>query len=154
MDTGITIRDAVDGDLALLVEFNCRLAVETEGKQLNRDVVNAGVRRGLHLSPEVGYYVAETAGQVVGQLMLTREWSDWRNGWIVWLQSVYVAPEFRGQGIFRSLLTHVRERLRKQPNTIGQRLYVENENTSAQTTYRRLGFTAPGYSVMEALDHE
>jgi len=80
------------------------LALESEGARLDPDILRRGIERGLSRFPEVQYFVAEISGRMVGQLMLTREWSDWRDGWLLWLQSVYVDREFRRQGVFRRLL--------------------------------------------------
>ncbi|MEQ9409933.1 MAG: GNAT family N-acetyltransferase [Fuerstiella sp.] len=149
LEPSILIRVATIDDVEILADYNCRLAHETEDRQLDRTTVLSGVKRGLNVGDEVQYYVAESGGNVIGQLMLTREWSDWRDGWIVWLQSVYVAAEFRGQGVFRRLLQYVRQQLHDQPDVLGLRLYVEEENSAAITTYNRLGFQHPGYRVME-----
>jgi len=145
------IRPATLSDVAALVEFNCAIARETEGKELPREVVERGVTRGLQQGAEVVYYVADNDGEPVGSLMLTREWSDWRDGWLVWVQSVYVQHQWRGQGVFRSLLTHVLELLRQQPDVIGVRLYVEVENARAQAAYERTGFVDPHYKVLEQI---
>ena len=143
------IRRATSQDAEVLAEFNCRLASETEGKTLNRETVSSGVANGLSAGDEVAYFVAEVEARVVGQLMLTREWSDWRDGWIYWLQSVYVHADFRGQGVFRQLLQHVQRLLQQRGDVACLRLYVEEENQPAIETYRRLGFQDPGYRVME-----
>ena len=145
------IRPADLQDLEVLVDFNCRLARETEGRELPRDVVSRGVARGLERSPEVQYFVAASDQSPLGVLMLTREWSDWRDGWLAWLQSVYVAPPHRGQGVFRSLLNHVLECLKNDADVVGVRLYVENANQQAQQVYRRAGFCDPHYKVLERL---
>lgn len=145
----ITIRRANSDDVTVVTDFNCRLAAETEDRTLDVNIVREGVRRGLTVGDEVSYYVAESAETVIGQLMLTREWSDWRNGWMVWLQSVYVVEEFRGRGVFRLLLETVRQELAVDDDVVGLRLYVENENAAAIATYGRLGFAQPGYRVME-----
>lgn len=145
------IRTALPQDIDTISDFNRRLAEETENKSLDSVTVRAGVERALNLDDEVTYFVAESAGAVIGQLMVTREWSDWRNGWIYWLQSVYVLHERRGQGVFRSLLKHATDHVKQRPDTVGLRLYVEEENSTAQETYRRLGFVQPGYHVMELL---
>ena len=147
----IEIRIANKGDAEVLTEFNCRLARETESIELNRATVLSGVQRGLAVTGEVIYFVAEDESDVVGQLMLTREWSDWRDGWLAWLQSVYVRSDYRQQGVFRCLLDAARKHLRGQPDVVGLRLYVEDENTSAMSTYTRLGFKDAGYRVMEHL---
>jgi len=142
-------RNAEPADIERIAELNCRLARETEGKELNSDTVRLGVARGLELSPEVRYFVAEANSAVVGQLMLTREWSDWRNGWMVWLQSVYVVAESRGHGVFRRLLSHAIEVASVEGDVVNVRLYVEHANEAAKATYRRLGFCDAGYQVME-----
>lgn len=147
----IEIRIATESDAEVLTEFNCRLAHETEAIELDRGTVLSGVRRGLAVTGEVIYFVAQDDAEVVGQLMLTREWSDWRDGWLAWLQSVYVRSDYRQQGVFRQLLNAARDHLQRQPDVVGLRLYVEDENVSAMSTYRRLGFTEAGYRVMEQI---
>lgn len=145
----LLIRRADAADAEVLADYNCRLAHETEDRTLDKTTVLNGVRRGLGAGEEVQYLVAEVDNQVVGQLMLTREWSDWRDGWMYWVQSVYVHKPFRGQGVFRQLLHKTQEQLAQQGDVVCLRLYVEDENQSAQETYRRLGFSSPGYRVME-----
>ena len=144
----IVVREATSGDCVRVAEFNQRLAAETEGKSLDRPTVEAGVAT-LLANPALGrYFVAEVNGRVVGQVMHTREWSDWRNGEIWWLQSVYVDGEFRRRGVFRALFDHFVADAR-QAGAIGIRLYVESDNSAAQEAYHRLGLDAPGYFVME-----
>lgn len=145
------IRPATPEDINALVDFNCAIARETEGKELSREVVQRGVTRGMLQGAEVVYFVADASGQPIGSLMLTREWSDWRDGWLAWVQSVYVDARWRGQGVFRSLLTHAVDSLRQQPDVVGVRLYVDVENTRAQTAYQRTGFVDPHYKVLEQL---
>lgn len=145
----VVIRAASSNDIAVISEFNCCLAMETENKTLDRKTVVEGVRRGLQLGDEVQYFVAEAESVVIGQIMITREWSDWRNGWMIWLQSVYVVSEKRGAGVFRLLLERSIELARLRCNPVCVRLYVEHENEIAMTTYRRLGFQDSGYLVME-----
>jgi GNAT superfamily N-acetyltransferase len=108
--------------------------------------------RALLEDPAKGlYFVAEEAGQVVGQVMITFEWSDWRNGMFWWLQSVYVREEFRGQGVFRALFEHVRQLAGQQAGVCGLRLYVERENERAKAAYERQGMTNAGYEVFEVV---
>ncbi len=145
----ISIRAAVSSDIDVLTDFNCRLAAETEGKHLEFNTVRSGVTRGLSVGDEVRYFVAEADEKIVGQLMLTREWSDWRDGWAVWLQSVYIVADYRGQGVFRRLLDHVKTQLQNEPDVVCLRLYVEEDNDTARSTYTRLGFDDTGYRVME-----
>ncbi|MCA9215450.1 MAG: GNAT family N-acetyltransferase [Planctomycetales bacterium] len=146
------IRAAKTEDCATIADFNCRLAAETEDHELDRQTVTRGVERGLQHDDESQYFVAESpAGSVVGQLMVTREWSDWRDGWLWWIQSVYVQQDHRGNGIFRSLLDQVRTAAEQDPDVVGIRLYVENENQRAQDVYARLGFVDPNYRVLEMI---
>ncbi len=147
------IREAVASDRSVIVEFNRRLAFETEGKHLDPLVLDQGVARALADSDRLRYWVAERTDdqRVIAQTGLTREWSDWRNGWLWWLQSVYVDAEFRGQGLFRAIYQHIRERALASRDVIGIRLYVENENRRAQETYLAMGMRPGGYSVLEEL---
>lgn len=145
----VFIRAASFDDIPVISEFNCCLAKETENKTLDRPTVLNGVKRGMELGDEAQYFVAEDESGVIGQIMLTREWSDWRNGWMVWLQSVYVSPPKRGAGVFRMLFERSIEMARLRCNPVCMRLYVEHENEIAMTTYRRLGFQDSGYQVME-----
>ncbi len=146
-----TIRQADSVDEEVVVDFNCRLAAETESKQLDRPTVRLGVRAILGNPRHGRYFVACLDGRVVGQMMHTFEWSDWRNGEIWWLQSVYVDPDFRRQGVFRQLVQHLQSEAAASPNVAGLRLYVEEHNTAAQETYERLGLMPAGYVVMESL---
>jgi GNAT superfamily N-acetyltransferase len=144
-----TIRDATPADAPLIVEFNRRLAQESEGKTLAVAVLTPGVAAALADPHKGRYFLAESEGIVAGQTMLTYEWSDWRNGWLWWIQSVYVRPECRRRGVFRALFEHIEERARREPEVVGLRLYVENGNRSAQETYLQLGMKPAGYFVLE-----
>lgn len=148
----LTIRDAHPGDLQVIVDFNQRLAQESEGKSLDLATLTAGVQSLLADRQKGRYFVAESDGRVAGQMMITHEWSDWRNGDIWWLQSVYVHPDFRRQGVFRQLLEHVLAQGAVE-SSIGLRLYVDEHNRSAIETYRRFGFESGAYRVMERLSH-
>ena len=145
------IRPAEPDDWETIVELNCRLAEETEDKRLDPATISAGVKAILADSTKGRYFVACHQDQLVGQLMHTREYSDWRNGHIWWLQSVYVHPEFRRQGVFRLLYERLRREAVSDPNVVGLRLYVENENDRAQQTYLNLGMKPGGYHVMKHL---
>jgi GNAT superfamily N-acetyltransferase len=144
-----TVRPAAGADAPVLVEYNCRLARESEGKALDPAVVAAGVAAGLADPHKALYFVAEEGGAVVGQLMRTKEWSDWRNGWIWWIQSVYVRADARRRGVFRALFAHIEGLARQAGDVIALRLYVENANRAAQETYARVGMRPAGYSVWE-----
>jgi len=143
------IRDARPADAATIVEFNVKMAMETEGRPLAPELINPGVRAVLEDSRRGRYWVAEIDGQVVGQLMVTYEWSDWRNGVFWWIQSVFIRDDCRRKGIFSGLHRHVEALARSTADVCGLRLYVERENRRAQKTYEALGMTSPGYQVME-----
>ena len=144
-----SVRRAGPADAAVIVEFNLRLAEETEGKSLDPAVLAAGVADGLADPHKALYFVAEEGGAVVGQLMLTREWSDWRNGWLWWIQSVYVRKEARRQGVFRALYDHVYRLAVDDATVIGLRLYMEENNHAAAKTYGAVGMKPAGYVVFE-----
>ena len=147
----VRVRPASAGDADAIVAFNAAMAFETEGKRLRPEVLGPGVRRML-AEPNLGFYlVAEAAGEAVACLMVTTEWSDWRNGRFWWIQSVYVQPAWRRRGVFRALYDAVRERARREPDVCGLRLYVEQENVTAQATYRSLGMAKTDYYVFEEL---
>ena len=145
----IHVRDATGDDAALVCDFNARLARESEGKELDLALLRPGVAAVLADRHKGRYFIAEDDGQVVGQLAITFEWSDWRNGWFWWVQSVYVVPEARRRGVFRALYRHVEQAARADPEVIGIRLYVERENTAAHGTYLKMGMAWAGYHVME-----
>lgn len=147
----IQIRDARPDDRAIIADFNARLAHETEDKILDPDVLGRGVARALADPDRLRYWLAEFDGRAVGQAAITREWSDWRDGWLWWLQSVYVVPEARGRGVFRALYEQIRRLGRDDPEVIGLRLYVEGRNDRAQRTYHALGLAPAGYHVLEEL---
>ena len=145
------IRRAVSRDAPVLVAFNRAMALETEGKVLLPQVVRAGVR-GLLRRPDSGFYlVAEVGGEVIAALMVTREWSDWRNGDFWWIQSVYVVPVFRRRGVYRRLYRHLQGEAAKKRAVCGFRLYVERDNRRAQATYRANGMERTHYLVYEQL---
>jgi ribosomal protein S18 acetylase RimI-like enzyme len=143
------LRRAVPTDAPIVVEFNRQLALESEGLTLDPALLAPGVAAALADPAKALYFVAEEDGCVVGQVMITFEWSDWRNGWIWWIQSVYVRPEHRGRGIFRALYEHIHQKAAADPGVIGLRLYVEQDNHQAQEVYRRLGMERTGYFVLE-----
>lgn len=127
------------------------MARETEDRELDRQTVTAGVRA-LFEHPEHGFYVVADAGdRLAGSLMITTEWSDWRDGLFWWIQSVYVRPEHRRQGVYRALYRFVEDLSRERPEVCGFRLYVDRDNHRAQETYRSLGMSRTGYLVYEAL---
>lgn len=148
-NTEVKIRPARADDLNVIVQFNQALAVETERKTLPDNVIRDGVCSLLADGQCGRYFIAEVDGMVVGQTMVTLEWSDWRNGWFWWIQSVYVSPEFRRRGVFRALHVHVRDAARAAGNTCGLRLYVHEGNHRAMEAYLNLGMERTHYALFE-----
>lgn len=155
----LRIREAVADDADLLAQWAVAMALETEHKQLDPATVHAGVAAGIADAAKARYFVAvdealfagrETLAHAVGTLMLTREWSDWRNGDWWWIQSVYVPVEHRRSGVFSALYRDIERRARATPGVIGLRLYVEHDNASAQQTYAALGMQDAGYRILES----
>ncbi|MEX0900525.1 MAG: GNAT family N-acetyltransferase [Gammaproteobacteria bacterium] len=145
----ISIREANPGDHALICAWNDALARESEDKQLDLAALGRGVQRVLDDAALGRYFVAEIDGEPAGQLMLTREWSDWRNGMFWWIQSVYVAPAFRGSGVFKALYRHVERLAHDDGHVCGLRLYVHDGNQRAMDVYQRLGMVDAEYRVLE-----
>jgi ribosomal protein S18 acetylase RimI-like enzyme len=142
------VRPAEPRDADALVEGNVRMAQETEGLALDRAVTAAGVRAALADPARGRYFVVEAEAVVVGQLMITLEWSDWRNGWYWWIQSVWVHPAHRGRGVYRALHEHVVAAARRE-GVRSVRLYVERENQRARAVYEALGMLRSHYELYE-----
>lgn len=151
MPTDITLRTATADDVNVLVEFNQAMARETENKRLDPDTVQAGVETMLSDRDQGFYLVAVRNEEIVGSLMITTEWSDWRNGTFWWIQSVYVRPEARRTGVYTALHRAVRERAQKATGVCGLRLYVEKDNESARETYESIGITQTSYRMYEEM---
>ena len=152
----IRIRPATLDDVDVIIDFSTRLASESEGVELDREVLSRGVSAALEDPSKARYFLAETGEdgsepEVAGQLMITYEWSDWRGGMFIWIQSVYVRAEHRRKGVFKELYKHVTT-LASSPGYCGVRLYVHDGNTSARETYLRLGMDEPHYTVLETPD--
>jgi ribosomal protein S18 acetylase RimI-like enzyme len=147
----IRIRLARRADGSTIAAFNRAMALETEAKSLLPRVIGAGVRR-LLARPQSGFYVvAERGAEVIGALLITKEWSDWRNGDFWWVQSVYVIPEHRGRGVYRRLYRHVQRLAARRRSVVGFRLYVDHDNARARRVYRSLGMKETRYLVFEQL---
>jgi ribosomal protein S18 acetylase RimI-like enzyme len=145
----MTIRDATPNDLPVLIDFQRRMAIETENLNLDIPALTNGAKE-VFKDPSKGkYYVAEQNGEVIGCLMTTFEWSEWRNGNVIWIQSVYIDEKFRGQGVFTKLYAHVQTLVNRDPNLKGIRLYVDKKNEEAQRVYRKLGMNGEHYMVYE-----
>ncbi len=150
----IVIRSATQDDAATIAASNSAIAKETEGYALDPMIVGPGVTRLLANRQKGHYWVAEDNGRSVGQIMVTYEWSDWRDGFFWWIQSVYVHADYRRRGVFTRLYRHVEDLAQNTPDVIGLRLYVERENSRAQKTYLQLGMVDPGYQVMQTVFDE
>lgn len=150
-DAGIEphIRDAAPADAPIVADFNWRLALESEQKTLDVDVLARGVRLALERRELCRYFLAELDGRIVGQTMITYEWSDWRAGLFWWIQSVYVLAEYRGRGVFRALFRHLEALAKAEPEVCGLRLYVEQHNAPALAAYQRLGLSPTGHLLYE-----
>lgn len=148
---GFFVRPATPADAPSIVEFNRLLALESEQVVLDEKVLQPGVQAILGDKNRGRYFVADEGGDVIGQIMITYEWSDWRNGWIWWLQSVYVRSDRRKNGVFRAIFQFIEEQARKETNVVGLRLYVEHENHTAQATYRRLGFEEIHFYLLQKM---
>jgi len=149
MRTAATVRPATPADQATIVDFNSRLAWETEHKRLDPATIERGVARALKDGSLCRYFVAEIGGNVVGQAMVTYELTDWRDGVLWWFQSVYVAEPHRGSGVFKAMFQHIAAAAQADPEVRGLRLYVEHENARAQKVYQQLGMKPSGHLVYE-----
>ena len=143
------VREASPDDAKTIADFNSRMALETEGRPLDPAVIGPGVQSALADAGKGRYCVAEVDVEVVGHIMVTYEWSDWRNGDLWWIGSVYVHEDYRRIGVFSDLYRHVESLARQDEGVCGLRLYVEQDNKRAHETYRKLGMVLPGYQVME-----
>jgi GNAT superfamily N-acetyltransferase len=145
----VTMREAVRTDVERIVAWQVAMAAETEGLSLDVATVHCGVTA-LFDDPRRGaYVVAEVHGQPAGCLMVLPEWSDWRNGTVLWIHSVYVDPAFRRRGVFNAMYRHLRERVETDPSLMGLRLFVDRRNENAQRTYRALGMSDEHYRLFE-----
>jgi GNAT superfamily N-acetyltransferase len=147
--SNVVVRDAELSDISTIVDFQIAMAMETEQKSLDRAICTAGVQAVFEDSARGRYFVADLGGRVVASLLITYEWSDWRNGNFWWLQSVFVSDNARGHGVFRTMFDHVRDRAARDSTVCGLRLYVDQRNARAQEVYRRLGMNGDHYQVFE-----
>ena len=144
----IIIRNAKSEDAPAIIDFQLKMAWETEKMTLNPETVTKGVYAIFDNHSRGEYYVAETESRVVASLLITYEWSDWRNCNVWWFQSVYVVPDYRRQGIFRKMYTFIKSKV-EEVGAAGLRLYVETKNIRAKRTYEALGMNSEHYSFYE-----
>jgi GNAT superfamily N-acetyltransferase len=143
------VRLARPEDASLLIDLRWELARESEGLELDPEALGSGVRA-VFDDPTLGeYWLAELDRRAAGCLLVTREWSDWRNGTVLWIHSVYVRPEARGRGVYRALYQHQRRRVEADPDLVGIRLYVDRSNRRAHQVYEHLGMARGHYVLFE-----
>lgn len=143
------IRKAEERDIEIIAEYNYRMALETENIKLDKKKVLDGVRHAINDQSKATYYLYEIDDKVAGQLMITKEWSDWRDGYFWWIQSVYVNEQYRRRGIFRELYKYVEKLVERDSSACGIRLYVEKNNKRAQNTYKSMGMEETNYLLYE-----
>ena len=148
----IVVRKANIGDLDVLIDFQFKMAKETEDLTLSLEVLKRGITAGLNDEFKATYYIAETDGEAAGSLMITKEWSDWRNVWVIWIQSVFVMKSMRGKGVYKSLYNHIKK-IVEDNNYGGIRLYVDKTNTVAQKVYGNLGMNGEHYQLFEYMNN-
>lgn len=145
----IDIRKAEEKDIPAIIDFQVKMAMETENMKLNLNVIQKGIKS-VFMDKQKGHYiVAESEGKIIASLMLTPEWSDWRNATMLWFQSVYVLPEFRKKGVFAMMYEFVKDLVLNSDQYMGLRLYVEKDNMPAQKVYQRMGMDGEHYKMFE-----
>lgn len=144
----VIITKGQTADIEVIAQFQVDMAMESEGTLLDKATVTKGVTAAIDDENRGRYYVARVDGKAVASLMLTREWSDWNNSWYWWIQSVYVAPDYRRQGIYKSLYHAVCKDAEEQ-NVAQVRLYVDKTNTRGQKVYASLGMQESHYLIYE-----
>ena len=145
----ISIREGSISDTPTIAKFQTQMALETESKILKESTIRQGVESVLKCPNKGFYIIAETDSQIIGSLLVTFEWSDWRNGWFFWIQSVFVDAKYRRQGVYRVMHSEVIRRTKESGNCCGIRLYVEKDNRNAQKVYKTLGMHETDYYLYE-----
>jgi GNAT superfamily N-acetyltransferase len=138
-------------DLNFIVEAQIKMALETENIHLDRDVVLAGCKAVFNDPAKGRYWIVEDSGRVKGMCLTIPEWSDWRNGTVLWIHSVYTLPDARGQGVYKVLYNHLKELVQNSSELRGLRLYVDKRNVNAQKVYQKCGMSAEHYEMYEWL---
>lgn len=147
----IIIRKAQASERDIIVDFQIRMAKETEDLGLDQATLTKGVQRVLEDPSKGTYWVVEYDARIICSVLITHEWSDWRNGEVWWIQSLYVLAPFRGKGIFKQLYAFFKEQVEANEDLKGIRLYVEKENVNAQKAYEAVGMTKEHYDMYEWL---
>jgi ribosomal protein S18 acetylase RimI-like enzyme len=145
----VKIRKADIDDVEIITSFQIKMALETENLELDKKTVKKGVTSVFKNKNKGQYYVAEENNKIIGSLLVTPEWSDWRNGTILWIQSTYVTPVYRRKGVFKYMYNHLKKQVKKSDNLLGLRLYVDKTNQNAQKTYEKLGMNDEHYKTYE-----
>jgi ribosomal protein S18 acetylase RimI-like enzyme len=145
----IKVRDAQLSDHKTILDFQMAMALETEELTLDQDTLSKGIMAVLKDSSKARYYIADSGGKAAGMLMITTEWSDWRNRWVWWIQSVYTSPEFRKMGVYKILYQHIKSIVHNSEDIGGIRLYVDKRNVKAQMVYQGLGMNGEHYATFE-----
>lgn len=146
---GYLIRKANLSHSAIIQDFQQKMALETEGLSLDKAILKSGVEAVFEDEAKGQYYIAEKDGEPVASLLITPEWSDWRTGWVWWIQSVYVLPAHRRRGVFKAMYTFLKQEVEKAEDLRGLRLYVEKNNHAAQSVYKALGMSDEHYDMYE-----
>ncbi len=145
----IKIRPGLLFDIPVIAEYQIKMAFETEGIKLDPPTVDKGVSAVFDDPSKGKYWLAEVNGDVVGCLLTVPEWSDWRNGTVLWIHSVYVKADFRKAGVYRKLYSYLRDMVKQSPDLRGLRLYVDKSNAQAQAVYETLGMSSEHYHLFE-----
>jgi len=145
----INIRKAEKELISLIADFQIKMAWESEEYQLDKAKINNGVKAVFDDKNKGQYFVAYDDKTIIGSLLITNEWSDWRNAWVWWIQSVYVLPEYRRKGIFSSMYQYIKSKVEQDEHIAGLRLYVEKDNLKAISTYKKIGMTDEHYNFFE-----
>lgn len=145
------IREATLNDLETIVDFQLKMALETEDLQLDEAVLRKGVAAAITDSGKGRIFVTQDGERIIGSLMITLEWSDWRNGWVWWIMSLYVVPEYRRQGVFKRMYSYIKSIVEKDEGVKGLRLYVDKRNLRAQKVYDAVGMCGEHYATYEWL---
>lgn len=145
----IKVKEALEVHAGGIVEFQIAMAMETENLKLDRNLVKKGVKAVFDDVAKGKYYVAQDDDKLIASLMITYEWSDWRNGNVYWIQSVYVLPKYRGKGVFKEMYLHIKDSVKNTPGLSGIRLYVDRNNHRAQKVYNKIGMDGSHYQLFE-----